>query len=422
MLLARVSNLSTEELARSLVVLRDTGFLQETTDGSGRLAFTHALIQEVAYAGILKQQRQELHAQVLRLLEAHSDGEAPEAYIEDLARQAFLGSLWDKAIDFARQAGAKANTHSAYHEAAQFFEMALAAASQLDDSAESRRYRAEINIALSTTYPPLGEMNKGYEALERAEALYESLDELDQHLEIGVYKTAYFSVRGILERALLTGEDVVRRAERLKRPAYIVAAKVYLAEAALFAGDFRRVVALIEPHLGALRGPLRRRRLGTTATISVDGLGLLAMAYAHLGQFDEALSLGAEVARIADEETCRPFDQGLAHFYYGFARTHRGCFDEAMESMERAAAACEQGDLFMLKPWLDGVIAFSHTRSGRTELARPLFEHAAAQAEQLQLVVFKAMAIAGLAVTALIEGKLGEADQPRPSRAAAGAG
>ena len=128
-LLARVSDLSTEELARSLVVLRDTGFLQETSDGSGRLAFTHALIQEVAYAGILKQQRQELHAQVLRLLEAHRDGETPEAHIENLARQAFLGSLWDKAIDFARQAGAKANTHSAYHEAAQFFEMALAAAS-----------------------------------------------------------------------------------------------------------------------------------------------------------------------------------------------------------------------------------------------------------------------------------------------------
>ena len=407
-LLAGVGGLSGEKLMRSVIVLRDAGFLHDTMDGSGRLAFTHALIQEVAYAGLLKQQRRDLHAQVLRLLEAQSGG---EAYIEDLARQAFLGSLWQKAIEFAREAGAKANAHSAYHEAAQFFEMALAAACQLDDSAESRRCRAEINVALSTTYPPLGEITRGYEALERAEALYESLSELDQHLEIGVYKTAYYSVRGTLEQALRTGEDVVRRAKRLKRPAYIVAAKVYLAEAALFAGNFPRVVTLIEPHLGALRGPLRRRRLGATATISVDGLGLLAMAYAHLGRFDEALSLGAEVARIEDEETCRPFDQGLAHFYYGFARTHRGQFGEAMESLERAAAACEQGDLFMLKPWLDGLIAFSHARSGRTDVARPMFEHAAARARQLQLVVFEAMAIAGLAVTALIEGNLDEADR-----------
>jgi hypothetical protein len=92
-----------------------------------------------------------------------------------LARQAFLGNLWEKAIDFARQAGAKANAHSAYHEAAQLFEMGLAAADQLDDNAGSRRARAEINIDLSTTYPPLGEMNEGYQALERAESLYESL-------------------------------------------------------------------------------------------------------------------------------------------------------------------------------------------------------------------------------------------------------
>ena len=146
------------------------------------------------------------------------------------------------------------------------------------------------------------------------------------------------------------------------------------------------------------------------------------MAYAHLGQFDDALSLGAEVARIADEETCRPFDQGLAHFYYGFARTHRGWFGEAMELLERAAAACEQGDLFMLKPWLDGLIAFSHTRSGRTHVARPPFEHAAARARQLQLVVFEAMAIAGLAVTALIDGNLGEADRLARSAPSAGPG
>jgi class 3 adenylate cyclase len=75
-LLAEVSNLSAEELARSVIMLRGTGFLHDTMDGSGRLAFTHALIQEVAYNRMLKQQRRELHAEVLRLLEAQSDGEA----------------------------------------------------------------------------------------------------------------------------------------------------------------------------------------------------------------------------------------------------------------------------------------------------------------------------------------------------------
>jgi tetratricopeptide (TPR) repeat protein len=101
----------------------------------------------------------------------------------------------------------------------------------------------------------------------------------------------------------------------------------------------------------------------------------------------------------------------LAHFYYGFARTHRGLFAEAMESLERAAAACDRGDVFMLKPWLDGLIAFSHARCGRHRLARILFERSISRARQLQLVVFEAMAIAGLAVAVFMDHGLAEAEE-----------
>jgi len=47
--------------------------------------------------------------------------------VERLAHHAFQGEVWEKAVTYLRQAGAKALAHSAYWEAVSCFEQALAA-------------------------------------------------------------------------------------------------------------------------------------------------------------------------------------------------------------------------------------------------------------------------------------------------------
>ena len=71
---------------------------------------------EVAYASLLQGQRRALHARIAGAIEDMWSGRLGEQ-VERLAGHAFRGELWDKALVYGREAGAKAAGRSAYREA-----------------------------------------------------------------------------------------------------------------------------------------------------------------------------------------------------------------------------------------------------------------------------------------------------------------
>jgi predicted ATPase len=70
------------------------------------------------------------HARIVQALEALA-GDRVAEQVERLAHHALRGEVWDKALTYSRQAGAKAMAGSAHREAAECFEQALAALAQL---------------------------------------------------------------------------------------------------------------------------------------------------------------------------------------------------------------------------------------------------------------------------------------------------
>ena len=79
--------------------------------------FKHALTHEVVYSSLLQERRRTLHARIVERLEA-LDANRRVDQIDRLAHHALRGAVWDKAVAYCRQAGTKAMTQSAYHEAA----------------------------------------------------------------------------------------------------------------------------------------------------------------------------------------------------------------------------------------------------------------------------------------------------------------
>ena len=73
------------------------------------LAFTfkHALTHEAAYGSLLPGRRRALHARIVEALEVLS-ASRPAEQVERLAHHALRGEVWDKALCYSRQAGAKA--------------------------------------------------------------------------------------------------------------------------------------------------------------------------------------------------------------------------------------------------------------------------------------------------------------------------
>jgi tetratricopeptide (TPR) repeat protein len=91
-----------------------------------RYAFRHALIQQVAYEGLLVKQRRQYHRQAGRALEALYTGERRETQVERLAYHFYEGEVWAPALAYQLQAGEKALALFAYETARGYFERAKA--------------------------------------------------------------------------------------------------------------------------------------------------------------------------------------------------------------------------------------------------------------------------------------------------------
>jgi predicted ATPase len=63
----------------------------------------------VAYSSLLQEQRRALHAQIVSGLETLLGGRQDEQ-VEILAHHALRGEVWDKAITYYRQVGARASS------------------------------------------------------------------------------------------------------------------------------------------------------------------------------------------------------------------------------------------------------------------------------------------------------------------------
>ena len=130
-LLAAIAALPAAALQGGLASLQQAEFLYETRLFPERAyTFRHALTHEVAYGSLLQERRRVLHAQVVEALESF-DTEGLREQVARLAHHALQGEVWDKALRYSRQAGARALAGSAYREAVESWEQALEALAHL---------------------------------------------------------------------------------------------------------------------------------------------------------------------------------------------------------------------------------------------------------------------------------------------------
>ena len=123
----------TETLDPSLADLETADLIRERTDQSDlEYFFKHALTQDVAYEGLLKTERTELHARAAAAIESQF-ADRLEEVTETLAYHYTEGAVLDKAVHYLRAAGRKAVDRYALIEAQAHFESAyelLSAAGQ----------------------------------------------------------------------------------------------------------------------------------------------------------------------------------------------------------------------------------------------------------------------------------------------------
>ena len=235
-----IADVPEDSLRGGLTHLQAAEFLYETSVFPDlEYTFKHALTHEVAYASVLQDRRRALHARIVEALEALYPDRLAEQ-VERLAHHAFRGEVWEKAVTYLRQAGAKALARSAYREAVTCFEQALAALHPLPDTRQKIERAIDLRLDLRQSLFPLNELATVWRYLQEAEGLARTLDDPRRLGWVSAYMSGHhLHTGGHVTEVRTFAQTVEAIAERLGDVPLQIAAQYYLAAASHLSGDYR---------------------------------------------------------------------------------------------------------------------------------------------------------------------------------------
>jgi class 3 adenylate cyclase/predicted ATPase len=261
-----------------------------------RYLFKHALIQDAAYASLLRSARQQVHANVAQALTAKLP-ELAETQPELLAHHYAQAGLPALALAHWQAAAVRAIRRSAYVEAIHSIEQALTQLTQLPlDEARDRR---ELELLVMTLGPLIAV--KGYASPEvdaasgRALALCRILGDHETLFPTLYARWAAQYVLGHQGEAYALSREYLDQARAVGDDAGIVVGNRIHAVALLMRGDVEGAQGLAREAL-SLYVPERHQPLIARfgQDLKVQSLNYLAVSVALAGRLDEAWKLGEE--------------------------------------------------------------------------------------------------------------------------------
>jgi len=126
-------------------------------------------------------------------------------HVERLAHHARQGEVWDKAVRYLRQAGAKVLLRSANRGAADYLEQALDAFGRLPETPASIAESLDLRFDLRHALLPLGEQKRTGAILDEAEALAEAVGDEGRLARALNFKVTQFTQAGDYAAALQAG-------------------------------------------------------------------------------------------------------------------------------------------------------------------------------------------------------------------------
>lgn len=391
------------------------------TPPNATFTFKHALVQDAAYATMLRGPRQQLHARIGETLEKRFPevlGSTPEVVAQHFEQ----AGQYPHAIRYWRQAGDRALHNSALKEAITHYSNALRLAAELSDpsvrAGEELAISLQLGLATQMAAGPSSTESAGY--YERAEALSRSLPGRDRERFMaawGLWLHCLMTHRAA-ETFQRTGE-MLAIARELDDPDLMLEAYHAIAPGFQQTGDYQGMRDATEEvirrydrqrhrdHAYIFGGHDSRVCAHTFRAVSLWGLGFFdqsteaaytaiadaralghAFSLAHgLNQSGLALMLLRNTAAcqtIADElvpfadRNKFPWPLAYGHFLQGWLLTQRGEYDLGIKQMRTAA---EQPSARNRRPLLTSMIAEALGRAGQYQAALEALD----QARQLEI-------------------------------------
>ena len=275
--------------------------------------FKHALIQDAAYASLLKRTRQQYHQQIAQMLETEFP-ETVEAEPELVAHHYTEAGLSEQAVGYWLQAGKRAAQRSANVEAINHLSEGLEVLMTLPDTLERARQELDLQITLG----PVLMAVKGFaspdteRAYARARELCQQVGETPQFFPVlhGLWR--FHMVRAQFQATRELAEQIFSLAQRAEDPALLLEASRVMGQTMYWIGEmasarehFQQGIALYDPQKHRSHAFVYGQDPGVYCR------GFAAWATWMLGYSDQALH-GINEALTLAQELDHPFSLAFA--------------------------------------------------------------------------------------------------------------
>jgi class 3 adenylate cyclase/predicted ATPase len=283
--------------------------------------FKHALIQDAAYASLLKSTRQQVHRQVAQVLEAQFP-ETVATQPELVAQHYTEAGLTEQAIPYWQRAGQQALQRSANPEAVQHLTRGLMLLGTLPETPTRAQQEIDLQIALG----PALVATEGMAAPEveqtyaRARALCEQVGETPQLFPALRGLCRFYQNWGALPTARELGEQLFRLAQHAAAPTHLLEAHDALGIILCNLGEYATARTHLEQGI-ALTDPAAQRAL---AFRQGEALGVRCLAVGAntlwcLGYPAQAVWRSQEALALA-QELAHPYSLTVTRYW--MARLH----------------------------------------------------------------------------------------------------
>jgi predicted ATPase len=290
-----------------------------------RYIFKHALVQDAAYASLLRSHRQQLHTIIAEVLVTRFP-ETAASQPELLAHHYTQAGLSEQAVGYWQHAGQQASARSGYVEAIAHLWRGLEVLTTLPETTVRLQHELQLQRALGEACSAI----QGYASREvaaaytRARELCQQLGDTTQLAQVLFALWGYYLVQGDLRTACALGEDLLRLAQRLHAPALEVEAHWLWGSALSGLGDLVAARAHLDQDLPALapqQDSLRSSRDVTGTRIA----GLIFVCWAlwcqgYPEQARKRMHATLDLAHDFNHPLVLTFTQGYTALLYLFRR------------------------------------------------------------------------------------------------------
>jgi tetratricopeptide (TPR) repeat protein len=333
-LIAAVYDGEPDELQDALQRLIDSDLLH-TTGGAPEAVvyhFKHTLVQDTAYAALLKSRRRELHRRTANLIAERLPQTATE-HPEVLARHWTGAGELEKALTAWSSAGRVARKRRAFREAERAYQRALEIIGKLPESPE----RDALELPVVAALAQVSELTHGYAAAEtknlfsRALALVRKIGNVGQ-LAIQLIGTWAAAINGGDYRSAdALSREYIELAEGEGNPMNLAFAHMARIETHFYLGELAKAESRFERGRAFFEDQVFKQFPGAFGTAFAFA-GLTAFA---TGRIETALTRISEAARAARQSN-HPYDLAFISLHRGGLKLLVGEPAEAMTAAREA--------------------------------------------------------------------------------------